>query len=314
VTPHATTFSSCSLDVIVQRKRTASCLTALPPPDLAMSSDASSKSAGVDEPLDWRMTVLNRGGSGALAARAVLTVPATVLINSISVGGVPCSKSANSATCELGDIAAGGSREILGTLQGTQMGSHTLIAQVSAANETSGGNNSAEATLHVTADVDLAIALTAPASAVVGTSATLSFDIQNMTAHDAAGMGVQVDIPTALSISSAQLAGTACAVQDGVIDCDIASLAAGETRSGAVVVTATSAGSATVKASISTADLDSNAGNNQIERTIALTQATAAQSSQATRSGGGGGGALLWPWLAALAGLLARRAGRSRPL
>jgi hypothetical protein len=307
VNPNAITFSSCSLDAMLPRKRSASCLAALPPPDLTLSSDATNKSGAIHEAINWSVMVTNVGGSGAQAARLSVTVPASIMIKNVSVEGVECSKADTTATCDLGDMAAGGSREIRGVLEGTQVGSFTLNATASAANENSTSNNSAQGTLVITPEVDLAISLTAPSSIVVGTSGTLNLGVQNMTSTTAQSLDVQLTVPSSLSVASAQIGNTACQIQDAVIHCAIATLTAGESISGSFTVTATAAGSASVKASISGSDFDANATNNAVERTITISSPVSVQSTTQAAKNGGGGGDLSWTLLAMLAGFIVRR-------
>ncbi|MFL6577782.1 MAG: M12 family metallo-peptidase, partial [Povalibacter sp.] len=177
VSPNATTFSSCSLDAILPRKRTASCLAVLPPPDLSLSSNVDNKSATIHQPVDWTVIVANIGGSGAQAARLVVNAPPAVIIKNVSLDSSQCSQSGGSLTCELGDIAARGLREIRGVLEGTAAGTYTLTAQVTASNESSMSNNKVQGTLTITPEVDVAVSLTAPDSAVVGTGVTLTFSV-----------------------------------------------------------------------------------------------------------------------------------------
>jgi hypothetical protein len=108
--------------------------------------------------------------------------------------------------------------------------------------------------------------------------------------------------------------GAACPIQDGLIQCQIADLAAGASVNGAIVVTATTAGSAAIKAAISGSDRDSNPSNDQIEQTITVTQPVMVQTAQsASKQGGGGGGTLAWPLLLCLGGLLRLRRVNPRP-
>jgi hypothetical protein len=314
VSPNAITFSSCSLDAILPRKRTAHCLAALPPPDLSLSSTSASKSAAVREKVEWKASVANLGGSAAQGARLTVTTPASVTIEEISASGAQCSRTETSATCDLGDIVAGGSRELRGVLIGSEPGSYTVTAQVSAANENSPSNNRVQGTLLVTPEVDLAISMSVPSSAIVGTSVTVSFSVQNMTSAAAEDLRAQITVPSSLSVASAQLMGNACAIEEGSIQCPIDDLAAGASMNGAVLVTATAAGTASIKATISGSDLDTNPANDEVEQTLTVTQPVVVQSAQvASKQSGGGGGSLPWPLLVSLAAFLRLRA-RTRAL
>lgn len=308
VNPNAITFSSCSLDAILPRRRSASCLTALPPPDLTISSETVSKSAAVGEAVEWSITVTNIGGSSAQAARISINVPESVSLTKLSAEGVDCSRTATAGSCDLGDVAPNGTRAISGVLAGTQAGSFNVTASVTAANERSPNNNTVQGTLVVTPEVDLAVSLTAPSSLLVGTSTVLNFGVQNMTATTAESLEIELQVPSSLNLASAQLGDAPCQSQDGVVRCTVASLAAGESIGGTADLTAIAAGNAVLKVSLSGGDFEANTANNVVERTISVAAPTPSQTNaQNARKEGGGGGALSVALLAALAGLRSLR-------
>jgi hypothetical protein len=143
---------------------------------------------------------------------------------------------------------------------------------------------------------------------------TVSFSVQNMTSAAAEDLRAQITMPSSLSVASAQLMGNACAIEEGSIQCPIDDLAAGASMNGAVLVTATAAGTASIKATISGSDLDTNPANDEVEQTLTVTQPVVVQSAQAaSKQSGGGGGSLPWPLLVSLAAFLRLRA-RTRAL
>ena len=307
VSPNGITFSSCSLDAILPRKRSASCLVAMPPPDLTVSADATDRTAAVREKVEWSITVANIGGSSAQGARTEVSVPESVILSSLSVDGVECSRSGTTGACALGDIAPDSSRTVKGVLEGTQPGSFVINASATAANENSSTNNSVQTTLTVAPEVDLAVSLNAPTSLTIGTSGVLSFNVTNMTATSAQSLDVQLQAPDSLSLASAQLGSAPCQVQDGTAHCKVAILNAGESLGGTANLTAISAGNAVLKLSLTGADADSNTANNVAERTITVSAPVPQTTTQPKR--GGGGGALSGSWLLAfgLLRLFARR-------
>ncbi len=311
VSENATSFSQCSLDAILPRIESASCLLPLAPPDLSIAADLGTRIAAAGRPFSWELPITNVGGSTAEAASVVLLVPPVVTIDEAWVAGGTCTSGAGVIACEMGAIAAAGVRVIQLTLRSDVIGSNSISARVATLNDSRSSNNLGDGTLIITPEIDLAVSLQGPAAINTGAIATLTFSAMNLTSLDASGITVQVTFPAGLSPVAVQLSDASCEIDTLSLRCRLAALAAGQSASGSMTVSATGIGTATATAVISGSVVDPEPANNSAATSIVLTQQPAVISPVESRRSGGGGfaDALL---LLAMASLLGLRHARMR--
>jgi hypothetical protein len=303
VTASATSFSQCSLDAIRPVMQSASCLMPMSAPDLAVDADLGTRTVALNTPFEWPITVTNQGGSTAINAKIVVLVPPVITVDNMDILGGSCTSGAGVISCLLGDIAAAGSRVIRLTFRSDVIGTNSVGARVSAASNDNHNNDVGDGTLVITPAIDLAVALNAtPSTLTVGSTTTLSYTAQNLSTIDATSVVMELALSggvTAMATSGAMT----CDIGDGkTVRCTEPLVAAGQTLSGPVTLSATSAGAAAVQASIRADSIDPQTANNTDSQLITVTQPEAAR-----RGSRGGGGTLGFGSLLGLFGLLAVR-------
>ncbi len=287
----ATTFSQCSVNVILPRMQAATCLLPLTAPDLSIPIDLGTHTAAVGRPFEWQLEVRNTGGSTAISSSARLFVPPVVMIDDVFVAGGTCTSASGggAVTCEMGNIPAGGSRVIAMTMHSDIVGSNSISAHVSTLNDAQTSNNSGDGTLVIEPEADLAITADAPATGVVGSNLTASFTVTNAAVIDVTGVQVEVSFSEAMQPSAGQIAGGDCTVSTSSIRCTVASLAANGSAAGTITATPRSAGTATIATAVSGDYVDPNSANDRAERSVSVAPVPSTEPSN-TGGGKGGGG------------------------
>jgi hypothetical protein len=310
VNSNTSTFSQCSLNSMRPRARYASCVTDLPPPDLAVGAFGPQRHA-VGRPFEWQVSVTNVGGSAAENSRIEISLPPVIDVDSAYVAGGSCVSGAGIVFCYMGDIAAGASRIVNLTLKSDTSGSNTVSATVAASRDASSSNNTHTSTIAIDPENDLSVTLLTPAAVTAPAGFEARYTITNLSAHEASGVVVTIDVPQQLAATAFSLADGLCAQQGSGAQCTLSTLPAGATAEGTVTLTAQSAGSAVLRVHVSGSYVDPAPHNDAAEQTVVVAQTTAsAQSaSPGSSSGGGGGGSL---GIGALLALSAMAAGRKR--
>jgi hypothetical protein len=287
------------------RAQSASCIVALPPADLSIPSDLGTVHQAVSKQFAWDLAVTNTGGSIAVDSRAELLVPPVVVVDDAWVAGGTCTNGAGVISCQMGDIPGSAARVIHLLLRSDVVGTNSISARVSAQNDAQAANDAGNGTLVIEPEADLAVTLQSASTVETGSSVTASFSAANLSAIDALTVNVEFTLSNGLAAASAEFAGGSCFVQAQTFRCTLPSLAAGATATGTVVINAVAAGAATVEARVMSSNVDPDATNDVVVKSIAVTQ-PATSSMQSSGSGGGGGstGSVL---LLGLAGLLCTR-------
>lgn len=302
VTASATSFSQCSLDAIRPVMQSAHCLMPMSAPDLAVDADLGTRTVALDTPVEWPITVTNRGGSTAINSRIVVLVPPVVSVDNTDILGGSCTTGAGVTSCLLGDIAAAGSRVVRLTLRSDVVGSNSVSATVTATSDDNHSNDVGDGTLVVTPAIDLAVALsTASSTLTVGSTTTISYTAQNLSTIDATSVVLEMVLSGGVS-AVATSGPMTCDVSGKTVRCTEPLVAAGQTLNGTVTLSAVSAGAAGVNASINSDSVDPQMANNADSQALTVTQ------PEAMHGGSGGGvGALGFSSLLGLLGLLAFR-------
>jgi hypothetical protein len=158
------------------------------------------------------------------------------------------------------------------------------------------------------AQTDVSIAVTnAPSSLLLGTSTDIVFDISNSGTENATNVAVNFVLPTNLTINSVATTVGSCTSGGGQADCSIGTLPGNSSASVALSVTASSAGSTTLTASV-VADGDVDPNDNLQILPIVVESGTPVGGGGGSTSPDSGGGVfdLLWILLSALATFAAR--------
>jgi hypothetical protein len=303
-------FSQCSIETMRPRMLAAACIATLPDADLTVASNLGVRRIAVTRPLEWRLDVANVGGVAAERVRTEILVPPVVSIDDAYVVGGSCTSGAGAILCQLGDVPGGAMRAVNLTLRSDVIGTSSISVRIASDNDAVLTNNLGAGELNVQQEADLGVVLEGPAKAALGAEVRLAFAAANATSTTASDVRLTLDLPSGFKASAASLAAGACTIAPSRIECTLASLAGEATASGAVTLTASTAGELAVLAAVSGGYFDSQPANDAAQHTFTIESAepAAPQSAPADRGGGGGGGSASFLFLLALASLrFARR-------
>jgi hypothetical protein len=157
VHPTKATFSNCSRTRILQKARGASCVTALPPADLAIAEDLGTLHAEVERVFQWELPVTNVGGHTSSDGRVEVILPSSLTLLEAWFPGGTCTSGGGAVDCELGSIGGGVTRTLHLTLSARDAGTHTVSARIIAAQDAKSANNSGTGTIVIEAQRPTAV-------------------------------------------------------------------------------------------------------------------------------------------------------------
>ena len=143
-------FSACSISQITPVIAGARCLTAYSPPDAGIEVPTPMLPATVGTALVASFTVRALGDDTSANVNVTVTLPATVTIQAVSANGGTCTTGAGTASCNLGDVAAGDSRQVDLSITPTQAGSLTLNFSLASSNDPNSSNDNGSISITAT--------------------------------------------------------------------------------------------------------------------------------------------------------------------
>jgi uncharacterized repeat protein (TIGR01451 family) len=237
-----------------------------PPPDVKISKAASDTTIVSGDTVQFTLTVENTGGDTATDVQVVDVVPAGLQITGTSAG---CSVSNQTVTCDLGNIAAGGSKSVTITVKALDGACPNVKNQatVSASNEpgaNTGNNTSNQVSIDVSCPTpDVKVSKSASSTSVaVGDSVTFTLVAENTGQATANNVVITDTIPAGMTITSA----AGCSIAGQTVTCNLGDINAGGSKSVTVVVTATAGACPAVnnKATVTASNEPAGAtGNNE---------------------------------------------------
>jgi hypothetical protein len=144
-------FSSCSLEQIDARIKTAQCLTPYQPPDVAVELPVTSIGAVVNSTFTLSFVAHAIGDDASSKVSAIASLPASLTVQSVTAAGGACTSSGGSVTCSLGTLMPQETRQIDLNLVGTAAGSSTATVSVASPNDSVVNNNSAQVDIQISA-------------------------------------------------------------------------------------------------------------------------------------------------------------------
>jgi hypothetical protein len=149
-------FSSCSLEQINARIKTAQCLTPYQAPDVAVELPVTSIGALANATFTLSFIAHAIGDDASNDVSAIAALPANLTAQSATAAGGTCTLDAGagaggSVTCSLGKLMPQETRQIDLTLVGTAAGSSTATLSVASPNDDVVGNNSAQVSIQISA-------------------------------------------------------------------------------------------------------------------------------------------------------------------
>ncbi len=173
-----------------------------------------------------------------------------------------------------------------------------------ALSDMSGGLFVVQPTLAAANGSDLAVGMSAsPAAPEADETVEVELLVENLGTADVTGVLVTAHLPAGLSFEVSDAAGASCNMAGRVIECRIASLAAGGTWTGLLDFSSASSGAVDAYVMAYGEEQDAASADNLAKTTVSFSAPPATGGG-----GGGGGGSLAWLLLLPLLGFRRRRA------
>lgn len=214
-----------------------------PQPDVKVTKSASKTSVNSGDSFTFTIQASNVGGSTANNVTITDTIPNGLTITGTSAG---CSTSGQKVTCNVGDVAAGGSASITIDVKATDAACPEVsnFASVSASNEPAAntGNNTSN-TVRVSvvcANPDVTIRKSDGVSGSVNSGDSFTYTITVTSAGGATATNVVVadSVPAGLTITDTS---AGCSVSGQNVSCNLGDMAGGTSKTVTINVKATDA-------------------------------------------------------------------------
>jgi hypothetical protein len=141
-------FSACSIQQITPVIERASCLTAYVPPDASIEVPTPTLQATVGTALVASFKVHAAGDDASANVSVTVSLPATVSIQSAAANGGTCTTGAGTASCNLGNLASGDSRQVDLNVTPTVAGNLALNLSVDSTNDPNSSNDAGTITIN----------------------------------------------------------------------------------------------------------------------------------------------------------------------
>src|SRR3954452_18420151 len=204
------------------------------------------------------------------------TIPSSsTYVSSSATGGGSCSQSAGTVTCNWATIGASSNYFVTIIVTPTAGGSLTLSSSVSGADpDPTPANNSATGSVTVNDQIDLrVVGVTGSPNPITLNTGNVTYSTQlfNNSSSQGTNTVLTMTIPAASTYVSASVTGGgSCSQSAGVVTCTWTSIGASVNYFATVIVTPTAGGTATLSASASGTEPDSNNANNTASGSVTV--------------------------------------------
>jgi hypothetical protein len=141
-------FSACSVQQITPFVNNSTCLTTYVPPDASIQVTSPTLNATVGTALVASYMVRATGDDASANVTTTVSLPANLTLQSVSANGGTCTSGAGTATCNLGSLAAGDSRQVDLNVTATASGTLALSLSVDSSNDPNAANDSGTITIN----------------------------------------------------------------------------------------------------------------------------------------------------------------------
>ncbi|MEP7243304.1 MAG: M12 family metallo-peptidase [Gammaproteobacteria bacterium] len=135
------TFSACSVQQIQPTYNSALCLADYIPPDTSLEISKTSIDAVVGQEFVASFVARASGDDASVEVTVSASIPASLTIQTVTANGGTCTTGAGVASCTLGTLAAGETRQIDLALTAAQTGTMSVNVTADASNDSNSGNN-----------------------------------------------------------------------------------------------------------------------------------------------------------------------------
>ena len=248
---------------------------------MSVSLAVSSNQVPVNGTFVYTLTVTDNGPDGATAVTLVNDLPSAVALQSAVPSQGSCQLAGQTLTCNLGNVASGGSATVTLTVVPTVTGAIQDTATVTAnENDNNLSNNTASVTETVLVNsalhTDLALGLlVSPDPALLGYDVAYTFTVTNNGPDPASGVVLTNLLPAGVTVVSLSSSLGTPVMQGQSIRCEFGNLAAGGVASMTVILTSSTQGTLTDIAAVSGNDSDPNLSNNSVTSQVQVVMASA---------------------------------------
>jgi uncharacterized repeat protein (TIGR01451 family) len=237
--------------------------TVIPAADLAITKFATPNPALVGMPLTYTVSVTNLGPSISTNVDLTDTLPSNVSIISTSTTQGICSGLAT-LTCNIGTLHVGASSTLTVVVMPTASGTLANIASATGSESDSDTSNNSTSTITTVnrATVDLAVTKAdTPDPAVAGQDVTYTIIVTNNGPDASTPLTLTDNLPAGVSLVATSATQGTCAGTT-TITCSLGILASGATSTVTIVIKTGSPGILANTVTVTSADIDTNSGNN----------------------------------------------------
>jgi uncharacterized repeat protein (TIGR01451 family) len=238
-----------------------------PPPeaDLSVSKDDAADPVREGDDVSYTVNVSNNGPD--LAENVVLTDDLPDGVNYVSAmpSQGTCSEADGVVTCDLGDMASGGSADVTIVVNAPTAGTLTNTASVASdtGDPNAGNNSDSEETTVNPIAADLAVDKSDAADPVrEGDDVTYTVNVSNNGLQTAENAVLTDDLPDGVTYVSATPSQGSCSQDAGTVTCNLGDILGGGSADVTIVVNAPTAGTLTNNATVTSDTEDPNTGNN----------------------------------------------------
>jgi uncharacterized repeat protein (TIGR01451 family) len=238
--------------------------------DLSLVKTAVPTPALSGQPITYTLAVTNLGPDLATGVQITDTLPAGVTFVSAQTSRGVCTEVGGVVSCTLTGVANGATAVVTVVVIPNQPGELSNMATTTANEPDPDPDNNSDTLLTtVLPQADLALAKTAVApTATIGQPITYTLTITNQGPSLATAVLLTDTLPPSVTFISANSATGNCTAVGGVVSCEWAELAIGETAVVTLVVAPTLPGELTNSASVTAAEADANPTNNTAVATL----------------------------------------------
>ena len=239
--------------------------------DVALTLAASSASVLVEQPLNYLLTVTNRGPIVATNVRLINVLPAGFVVSSSTVSPGSCSVQGGTLRCDFGNLAPGAGAVVQLAGVPSLAGPATNIASLLVDEVDFNGTDNVRTVITATvpyAGLTLSVAPAAPSTMLEGTN-TYTLRVTN-SGPSSPTVALSNALPKESRLLSVVPSQGSCSVTGGVVFCDFGALPRNTSAAVDFTVLWVAAGTFTNQAGISSDVLDLAPGDNALEFTTAV--------------------------------------------